>query len=168
MDIERIGRIRLVDVANRQLLSGLFSSAYGDNYRGDEVLRNKLEEANFALVGRDDGEVSAGCVVDGGRITTIGTTCNPQLTRNRSDRMVDFLENIGGETGVSWISIGLEYERMQKLAEKAGMYRVKMVQTALELLESSGELDRYSICSSDGQPVVISKRGYNQNIWKWE
>lgn len=167
IDILRINQPDLCHPAQKVTLCELFRSAYGEGYRGDETLHKKLTEAGFALLSYYHGHLNAGCVVDRGRITTIGTTVNPGITEKRFTRMVGFLAAARHQEGVDWISIGTEYPRMQQVAIEAGMSSLTNTTKAEQLLLHAGEADRYDIVPGGGEPVTISKNQYNQNIWTW-
>lgn len=142
----------------------LFQEAYGDTYRGDTALLRKLGEASAGILRLTENRVDAGCVVGaGGRITTIGTA--PGHIVSRFNRMVSFLEEVRDEECATWISIGLQYDRMQQAARQAGFTPLHDGHQALALVNGTGELSRYRITAGGSDPVILEKNGYNQHIW---
>lgn len=105
----------------------------------------------------------------GGRITTIGTSAEKDFSDRRFHRMVTLLSKLREESEARWMSIGLEYDKMQAAAEQSGMYPIESGHTAISLLEEIGEVDKYRVTSGGNQPVVMTKtsNGYQQNMWQW-
>ena len=167
--LEHINNSELDNALGRFALYTLFSSAYGDSYRGNDALDKKIAEADGAFLLTHMKQIGAGCLVGGGRITTIGTSAEKDFSDRRFHRMVTLLSKLREESEARWMSIGLEYDKMQAAAEQSGMYPIESGHTAISLLEEIGEVDKYRVTSGGNQPVVMTKtsNGYQQNMWQW-
>ena len=63
--LEHINNSELDNALGRLALYTLFSSAYGDNYRGDDALDKKITEADGAFLLTHMKQIGAGCLVGG-------------------------------------------------------------------------------------------------------
>lgn len=63
--LEHINNSELDNALGRLALYTLFSSAYGDNYRGDDALDKKITEADGAFLLTRMKQIGAGCLVGG-------------------------------------------------------------------------------------------------------
>lgn len=115
------------------------------------------------------GVISAGLVADKGRITSIGVGRNERIDRARSSIMTDLLEIARADSNVDWMSIGVQYSRMEQIAIQSGMIPLRSGDKVIRRVRTIGEADKYNIEITPESVIVVKRdNGYRQQIWTWE
>lgn len=158
MSVEKLGVdiLSVEDIHKRsEELVELFQLSYGDDYRGDEKLRKKLEETDQAVILENQRRIGAVALIGDGRIMAPGTLPGVAEMGSRSDRMVRLLEECEGYA--DWMSIGVQYEKMQTLARRAGMTPESSSYVVSSVLAQVDELDKYEYDYDEAKKLLIQR-----------
>ena len=149
----------------------LFRDSYGDDYRGDRKLLKKIGEAD-RIIGlyNTDRRMGAAAIIGAGRILAPGTSPNYEVFGSRSRLMVQLLQESNRSGDAEWVSIGVEYDKMQNAATRADMHPTQNAGRIDKLLEAASELGVYRLGVSDDHGLIIEKDlpnndTYRQQVW---
>lgn len=153
-------------------LCEFYEGSYGDLYHGDERLLKKINESDKVVLRvNSSNAIGAAAIICQDRITAPGTSPERRLfTESRTERMMGLLAACGEIEKSTWMTVGVEYERMQETANRAGMQKAKTVYPILGMLERTFESEKYSFTGDNEGNIIVRKSlpngsYYNQNAW---
>ena len=156
-------------------LRDFFADSYQRaGYLGDERFFAKLSEADgvVSLRHKVSKGLAAASLVNGNRITMIGTSTDIPHFGRRLNSLTHLFTVTPIVSSGSWISISGQEDRVQLAAHNANYFREGNGNTVERLLEEFGASDNYTIFYDDNLiPVIARKREtagmpYPQQIWR--